>query len=66
METWGLQTLQALGMLPMPQAAAQEQGETEHCQAVGLAVSWQSSTAIKLSPQNSAMSQHIPMEKCLV
>lgn len=50
----------------MPQAAAQEQGEEEDCQAAGLAVSWQGSTAIKPSPQNIAMSQHIPMEKCLV
>lgn len=50
----------------MPQAAAQEQGEAEVCQAAGLAVSWQSLTAIKLSPQNIVMSQHIPMEKCLV
>lgn len=66
MGTWGLQILEALELLLMPQAAAQEHGEAEDCQAAGLAVSWQSSTAIKLSPQNIAISQHIPMKKCLV
>lgn len=62
-ETWGSQTPRALGQLPVPQAAALE---AEHCQAAGLAVSWQCSAAIKPSPLNISMSQHIPMEKCLV
>lgn len=56
----------AAGLLPVPQAAAQELGEAKDGQAAGLAVSWQDLPAIKPSPQNIAMSQHIPMGKCLV